>query len=107
MQAEIQSIEALHPESDKNRDELGIAPVHILQESLRFPSIVGHVVHPPRQDHHRFSRTRACEMLGRPVRLSHTQALGDNGTPSSWNLSLFPSSFIRQLYHEDGDTIVN
>ena len=30
VQAEIRSIEALHPESDENRDELGIAPVHML-----------------------------------------------------------------------------
>ena len=62
---------------------------------------------PHRQVQHRFSRTRACEMLGRLVRLSHTQAPGDNGMPLSWNLSLFPSSFIRQPYHEDGDMIVN
>ena len=108
VQAEIRSIEALHPESNKNRhDELGFAPVHILQESLSFPSIVGHVVRPPRQDCHRFSRTRTCEMLGRPVCLSHIQEPCDNGMPSSWNLSLFSSGFIRQPYHEDGDTIVN
>ena len=49
VQAEIWSIEALHPEFDENRDELGMAPVHILQESLRFPSLVGHVVRPHRQ----------------------------------------------------------
>ena len=95
VQAEIRSIEALHLESDENRDELGIAPVHILQGSLRFPSIVGQVVCPLRQFHHRFSRTRACEMLARPVHLSHTHAPGDNGMPSSWNLSLFPPGFIK------------
>ena len=106
VQAEIRSIEALHPESDENRDELGIAPVHILQGLLRFPSIFGHVVRPPRQVHYRFSRAKVCEMLGRLVHLSHTQAPGDNGTPSSLNLSLFPPSFIRQPYREDGDTIV-
>ena len=94
VQAEIRSIEALHPESNENRDELGIAPVHILQGLLRFPSIFGHVVRPPRQVHHRFSRTRACEMLGRPVHLSHAQAPSDNGTPSSWNLSLFPPGLL-------------
>ena len=63
-------------------------------------------MHPPRQERHRFSRTRAREMLGRPVRLSHDQGLGDNGSPSFWNLSLFPSGFIRYPYREDGDTIV-
>ena len=71
MQAEIQSIEALHLESDENReDEFGFVLVHILEEALRFPPIVGHVVHQPRQDRHRFSRTRTCEMLGRPISLS-------------------------------------
>ena len=63
VQAKIQSIEALHYEFNENQgDELGIAPVHILEESLRFPSIVGHVVRLPRQECHRFSRTRAHEM---------------------------------------------
>jgi hypothetical protein len=41
------------------------------------------------------------------VRLSHDQGQGDNDTPAFWDLTHFPSGFIRFPYHEDGDTIVH
>jgi hypothetical protein len=46
---EIQSIEALYPVPDDDwGEEFGVAPVHVLDEALRFPSVVGHVVRPLR-----------------------------------------------------------
>jgi hypothetical protein len=88
-------------------EEFGVAPVHVLDEALRFPSTVGHVVRPLRQGRHRRSRTRPREMLGGPLHLSHGQGQGDNDAPTFWDLTHFPSSFIRFPYREDGDTIVH
>jgi hypothetical protein len=48
-----------------------VAPVHVLDEALRFPSTVGHVMCPLRQERRHHSRTRPHKMLGVPVRLSH------------------------------------